>query len=145
MKPKLSDFIKPEFVKFLLCNGFAALVNFLSRIVINLVLPFAVSVVLAYLVGMITAFVLNKLFVFKKSTLKTSRQLLGFTLVNVAAVLQTLGFSLLFRNAIFPAVGFTFYPSEVAHLIGVGIPVFTSFIGHKYFSFSQPGQEDDAA
>ena len=32
-------------------------------------------------------------------------------------------------------VGFEFYPEAVAHAIGVVFPVFTSFIGHKYFSF----------
>jgi putative flippase GtrA len=85
---------------------------------------------------MVTAFVLNKFFVFKKKDSKrTPRQFFIFVLVNLVAVVQTLLFSLLFRNVVFPAVGFTFFPDEVAHLIGVGLPVFTSFLGHKYFSF----------
>ena len=46
---------KKEFIMFVAAGGFAALVNFLSRIVFNIWLSFETSVVLAYLVGMVTA------------------------------------------------------------------------------------------
>lgn len=39
---------------------------------------------------------------------------------------------------VFPAVGLTLRPKAVAHSVGVVIPVFISFLGHKYLSFSSP-------
>ena len=136
MKARINDYFTKEFLLFLLCNGFAAVVNFCSRIVFSIWLDYTIAIVIAYICGMITAFTLNKFFVFnKRQASKTPRQFLIFAVVNVLAVAQTLLFSLLFRNVIFPGMNFTFYPDEVAHLIGVAIPVFTSFLGHKYFSF----------
>ena len=133
---KIKDFISKEFILFLLCNGFAAVVNFGSRIIFSLWLEYATSIIIAYICGMITAFTLNKFFVFnKRAANKTPRQFIIFALVNILAVAQTLLFSLLFRDIIFPRLDFTFYPDEVSHFIGVAIPVFTSFLGHKYFSF----------
>jgi len=41
------EFVSSQFVKFLLVGGFAALINFSSRIVINQWLGYATSVVLA--------------------------------------------------------------------------------------------------
>ena len=138
MRAKLKVYFSKEFILFLLFSGLAAIVNFLSRIVFSFWLEYTIAIVLAYICGMITAFVLNKFFVFnKRAADNTPRQAVFFVVVNILAVAQTLLFSLLFRNVIFPEVGFVFYPEEVAHLIGVGIPVFTSFLGHKYFSFKK--------
>jgi putative flippase GtrA len=84
---------------------------------------------------MITAFILNKLFVFEKSTHSTQKEFFYFTLVNVVAAIQTYIISIGLAQYVFPAIGFSFYPEAVAHAVGVIFPVFTSFIGHKYFSF----------
>lgn len=134
-RPKITDYFTLEFIKFLFCNGLAAMVNFCSRIIINNFTGYFISVIIAYGFGMATAFSLNKIFVFKNSKHKTSRQFKGFFIVNMIAIVQTILFSLLFRNYIFPRVGFTFYPDELAHFIGISVPIFSSFLGHKYFSF----------
>ena len=42
------------------------------------------------------------------------------------------------RGLIFPAVGFTWHGETVAHVIGVLVPVVTSYLGHKHFSFAAP-------
>jgi putative flippase GtrA len=34
-----------------------------------------------------------------------------------------------------PALGVQDYTLEIAHAVGIVVPVFTSFIGHKYWSF----------
>ena len=51
-------FLSRQFVLFLATGGFAALVNFGSRILLSHWLSFSWAVVLAYLAGMGTAFVL---------------------------------------------------------------------------------------
>ena len=138
IKAKISDYFTKEFILFFVFSGLAAIVNFGSRIIFSIWLGYAISIVLAYMCGMVTSFIFNKYFVFKKRAIrKTPKQFMIFIIVNILAVTQTLIFSFLFRDVIFPQIDFTFYPEEVAHLIGVGIPVFTSFLGHKYFSFKE--------
>jgi len=134
-RPHIKDYFSREFIAFFVCNTFAAGVNFGSRLLFSVAVRYEIAIVLAYCCGILTAFTLNKFFVFDAKRGKTGKQLLGFVIVNILGLAQTLLFSLLFRNFIFPQIGFTFYPDEVAHFIGIAIPVFTSFLGHKYISF----------
>ncbi|QYY32316.1 GtrA family protein [Cupriavidus pinatubonensis] len=123
------------FLLFLLTGGFAAAVNWTSRIAYNLWMPYSYAIVAAYLTGMVTAFVLAKMFVFTDSTQSTGRSAMIFTLVNVAAVLQTWGVSVVLAYYMLPTLGITWHDKEIAHAVGVAVPVFTSYIGHKKFSF----------
>jgi len=128
-------FMSREFLVFLLTGGFAAVVNWVSRMVYNIWMPYSAAIVVAYVTGMITAFILAKLFVFKSSTQSTSRSIFFFTLVNLVAVLQTWAVSVGLAYYIFPRMGMIWHDRDIAHLIGVMIPVFTSYIGHKRWSF----------
>ena len=135
--PHIKDYFTREFILFLVCSTFAAGVNFGSRILFSIVFSYELAVFFAYCCGLLTAFILNKLFVFDAKHGRTGKQLFGFIIVNILGLAQTFLFSLLFRNLIFPKSGFDFYPDEIAHLIGIAIPVFTSFLGHKYISFKK--------
>jgi putative flippase GtrA len=128
-------FVSRDFLMFLLTGGFAAGVNWGSRIVYNLWMPYSAAIVVAYITGMITAFILAKLFVFTQSTQSTARSVFFFTLVNLVAVLQTWGVSVGLAYYVFPRFGISWHTREVAHLIGVAVPVFTSYVGHKKWSF----------
>lgn len=128
-------FLSRNFLMFLLTGGFAAAVNWGSRIVYNLWMPFTAAIVVAYITGMITAYVLAKLFVFKESTQSTGRSVFFFTLVNLVAVLQTWLVSVGLAYYVLPKIGIHTYVKELAHLVGVAVPVFTSYIGHKRWSF----------
>ncbi|MFP3873098.1 MAG: GtrA family protein [Thiohalophilus sp.] len=127
--------IRTEFMQFLIVGGFAALVNFVSRIIINEWVGYRLAVVLAYLVGMLTAFILSKIYVFEKSGRHHWHELRDFTLVNLLAVVQVWLISVGLAEYLFPAIDYTFYAPEVAHLIGLAIPAVTSYLGHKYYSF----------
>ena len=124
-----------QFVVFLVTGGTAVAVNFGSRIVYNQWLPFSGAVILAYITGMITAFVLAKLFVFKESQQSLRRSVIFFTLVNLVAVAQTWAISMALAYYALPALGVTSYVKEIAHAVGVMVPVFTSYVGHKRWSF----------
>lgn len=124
-----------QFILFLFTGGFAAVINFGSRFFYNEYMSFGGAVILAYITGMVTAFVLTKLFVFKKSVNSTKKEFFYFSLVNLVAIVQTYIISVGFAEYIFPSIDFTFHPDAVAHAMGVIFPVFTSFVGHKYFSF----------
>jgi putative flippase GtrA len=129
-------FANKQFVTFLITGGIAACVNFLSRILFNQWMTFSSSVVLAYICGMITAFVLAKIFVFKTSRQSIGNAIFYFCLVNAFAVLQTWAISMLLAYYLLPSIGVNLFTHEIAHAVGIIIPVFTSFLGHKYFSFS---------
>ena len=130
-----STFASRQFLVFLLTGGFAAAVNFGSRILYNRAMPFSSAVICAYITGMITAFVLAKLFVFRDSEQATHRAAGWFILVNVVAVAQTWAISMLLVKWVLPALGVTMFAREIAHGVGVVVPVFTSYLGHKHFSF----------
>jgi len=124
-----------QFVLFLVAGGLAAAVNFGSRILLSQWLHYVPAIVIAYCLGMITAFTLNKLFVFSDAGNRLHHQVLWFIAINLAAVAQTIVISLLFARWVLPALGVDFHNETIAHAIGVAVPVVTSYIGHKRFSF----------
>jgi putative flippase GtrA len=120
---------------FLLTGGTAAAVNFGSRILYSQWLGFSSAVIFAYITGMIVAYVLAKLFVFKEGQQAASRSITFFILVNGVAILQTWAISMALAYYLLPTLGITLFVREIAHATGVIFPVFTSYIGHKRWSF----------
>jgi len=131
----LKEFTSKQFVFFLFAGGFAALINFGSRFFFNEYMSFGKAVLLAYPLGMITAFVLSKFFVFEKSQHSIKKEFFHFTLVNIIAIAQTYIISIGLGEYFFPHFEMNFYPHAVAHAVGIIFPVFTSYLGHKYFTF----------
>ena len=132
----MRQFLSRQFLVFLLTGGTAAAVNFGSRIVYNLWMGFSASIVLAYLTGMVTAFILAKLFVFRESRQPAHRAALFFVLVNAVAIVQTWAISVVLGYYVLPALGMERLVLEAAHAVGVAVPVFTSYLGHKRWSFA---------
>ncbi len=131
----IRQFLSRQFLVFLLTGGTAAAINFGSRIIYNQWMGFSSAVILAYITGMVTAFVLAKLFVFKNSQQSVHRSAVFFILVNLVAVLQTWAISMGLAYYLLPSLGVTLFVREIAHAVGVAVPVFTSYIGHKRWSF----------
>ena len=84
---------------------------------------------------MITAFVLAKVFVFKDSQQSIRLSAIFFILINLVAVLQTWMISMGLAYYLLPSMGVNLFVKEIAHAVGVIVPVFTSYIGHKRWSF----------
>ena len=122
-----------EFLYFIISGGIAALVNFFSRIALNFIFSYEVSIVLAYCFGMLTAYILARKYVFL-SNANILRSSVKFIIVNLIAVLQTYFISV-YLNKYFESINFCFYSKELAHMAGIIVPVFTSYVGHKYYSF----------
>jgi putative flippase GtrA len=120
---------------FIVTSGIAALANFGSRAAFSLFAPYALAIVAAFVVGLSTAFVLNRRYVFVDGSGSVAQQFMRFTAVNLFGLVQTLAISLLLVEVALPAIGWTWYPHEIAHAIGIATPIITSFFGHKYFSF----------
>lgn len=131
----LSQFKSKQFLAFLITGGLAAVVNFGSRIIYSEWLDFSSAIVLAYVTGMVTAFVLARVFVFKTSQRSLHHSAIYFVLVNLVAVAQTWLISMGLNYYALPYLGITAYSEDIAHGIGVLVPVFTSYLGHKHLSF----------
>lgn len=125
----IRQFRSKQFITFLITGGIAAFANFGSRIVYNFWVDFSSAVVMAYMTGMMTAFVLAKIFVFKTSQLALHHSAFYFFLVNIVALAQTWLISV--------SLAYYVFSNEIAHAVGVIIPVFTSYLGHKHFSFRE--------
>ncbi len=131
----MKAFMNKQFTLFVVTGGIAAAANFGSRILYNRWVDFSTAVILAYITGMIVAFLLAKAFVFKESTQSTNMSVMYFIIVNMFAVLQTWLISMGLALYLLPALGIKMYVHELAHAAGVVAPVFTSYLGHKHFSF----------
>ena len=126
---------KPEFLRFLLTGGIAAAANFGSRFIFSSFFSYSIAVLAAYLVGMFVAFILMRGHVFNVNQGNLKTQVAKFVGVNVLAVLQTLAISLFIARWAMPSVGITEHAEALGHLVGVIIPVVTSYFGHKYITF----------
>lgn len=127
-----------QFLRFLALGGLAAAVNFGSRFAWSLIAPFEAAVLLAYATGMVTAFLLFRAFVFPTSPVPLGQQLRNFVLVNLLGIALTWTTAMLLDHLVFPAIGFRFHAEAVAHAMAIAVPVFTSWVGHRRFTFATP-------
>lgn len=124
-----------QFLAFVITGGVAALVNVFSRVAFSTFLKFEYAILAAYLIGMVTAYILARRFVFLASRESLRRSFAAFAFVNLIAVMQTWLVSVGLRTLLLPIIGLTALVDLIAHVVGVAVPVFTSFWGHKYISF----------
>jgi putative flippase GtrA len=131
-----------RFNRFLLAGGLAALLNFGSRFFYNLFVDFSTAVVLAFITGLTAGYVLNKLYVFTSSGNSIAKEIGWFVIVNLFALVQTWGLSVYLAQVLpgyLPVAGSggKELAEAIAHGAGVLLPVFTSYIGHKYLTFRE--------
>ena len=131
----IRHFFSRQFALFLLTGGTAALVNFASRILYSQWMSYSNAILVAYVTGMITSFILARLFVFRASGTNLTRAALFFAAVNVVTAVQTWLISMLLAYEVLPWAGVTRFVPEIAHTVGLTLPVFTSYLGHKFWSF----------
>jgi putative flippase GtrA len=124
-----------QFFLFLLCGGLAAALNWGSRFIFSIWLPFELAVVAAFFVGLLSGFLLMRWFVFNGKGQALVPQAGKYLLVNILALIQTLLISTLFARLLLPEIGLVKNTEALAHLVGVLTPVITSYIGHKRWSF----------
>ena len=123
-----------QFFRFLLAGGVAAAANYGSRFAFSAWLPYPAAIACAYAVGMIVAFALMRRYVFFAGGQPLAPQIARFLAVNALALLQTLLVSLLLARWLLSVVDAD-RAEALAHLAGVAVPVFTSFLGHRHATF----------
>lgn len=124
-----------QFIRFLLAGGVAAAMNFGSRFVFSLAMPFWLAVICAFFVGATTGFLLFRLLVFPYSQKPIHDQAIAFLAVSAFGGIQTWLISLGLAEYALPAIAYPGPVESTAHAVGIGIPIITSFFGHKWLSF----------
>jgi putative flippase GtrA len=131
----ISSLFTPQFMRFLLAGGTAAGANYASRFLFNQWFTYEQAIILAYLVGMFIAFILMRGHVFDAKGKAPLPQVAKFVGINILAALQTLVISVVLARWVLPAWGISTHTEALAHLVGVLIPVITSYFGHKFLTF----------
>jgi putative flippase GtrA len=122
-------------LRFVLAGVFAALVNFTVRIALSAFMPYGSAIFIAFFIGMTVAFLLNRRFVFQASSNSLTRQTAWFVTINLFALVQTLAVSLLLARVLLPMLGLAWHNEEIAHAAGIGVPIVTSYLGHRRLTF----------
>jgi putative flippase GtrA len=124
-----------HFIAFVATGSVAAATNLIARYLLNFMMPFELAVVLAYLAGMAVAFVLFQKMIFGAPSTPLRRRLIRFVQVNLVGMALAWAVSTAMARIILPAAGWTFHPFEVAHLVGVAAPTFSSYFLHRNYTF----------
>jgi putative flippase GtrA len=136
MPPRvLSLYLSRQFGRFLLAGGLAAIANWASRFVFNLVMSYAAAIVAAYAVGMAVAFALNKRYVFPYSRRPLAAEMSFFALFNLAAFPVVWAIAYLLGERFLPGL----MPRQLALALGhgcaVAVPALVNFVLHKTITF----------
>ena len=129
-----------KFLRFLFTGGIAAFANITIRYLFTPILGFEISVLGAYLIGMVIAYVLFRSYVFGRSGRSVTSESYRFVAVNIIALGLVWGVSVGLARVLFPAIGWTWHAEDLAHLIGVGVPVISSYVGHSKYTFGRTTQ-----
>ena len=126
--------ISKKFSTFIVVGAIAAIVNFLSRLILNQWLSFEYSIIVAFFLGLFTGYVLSRKFVFFETDSSIIPSCIKFVVVNIVAIIQTYYVSIYLHLLLDKYTDWS-YSREMAHFCGICVPVITSYYGHKYFSF----------
>ena len=130
----IRHFMSRQFLGFLAVGGFAALMNWLTRWLLSLWLPYFWAVGLAYVVGMGFAFVLNSLWIFPHSNKPGPMQARHFVVVNLL-FLPLVWLTAIALNALFKQFGMPTHTEDWAHAIALATPMIATFLIYKFHIF----------
>ncbi len=124
-----------ERCRFLVAGAIAALVNWLARFPLDLVMPFAAAVVLATAIGMVCGFLLYRAWVFPGSDRPLIVQIRDFVLVNLIGIAVMVSVAIVLRSLLLAAALNEMVAAAVAHAAGIAIGAAANFVGHRHITF----------
>ncbi|MDH4042015.1 MAG: GtrA family protein [Gammaproteobacteria bacterium] len=132
----LKHFFTRQFVGFLLVGITAAVLHWLSRILLSQMLPYSWAVAFAYVLGMTIAFLLNSYYVFPASDKPVHKQARDFFLINIA-FFPVVWASALGLNRALIEFGMGWHSQELAHAVAISLPLLATFLLYKLFAFRE--------
>lgn len=139
MRRALHRKMNSEVARFLIAGGSAAAINWVSRILLSLALPFEAALIVAYAIGMTVGFWLYRRFVFRGAQLGSVRsQLPVFLAVNMVGMGVVLAVSAGLVAAFGGVVpGLPLPVAEaLGHGVGIAVGAVANYLGHRLLTFS---------
>jgi energy-coupling factor transport system substrate-specific component len=122
--------------RFLVAGGVAALVNWLVRFPVELVLPYFAALLVATCIGMTCGFLLYRAWVFPGSTRPLGRQVRDFILVNLTGQATMLAVAAVVRQLLLWAGVGTLLAGASAHALGIAAGAIVNYLGHRHVTFT---------
>ena len=136
----IKHFFTRQFLGFLAVGGTAALLHWLSRVLLSVWLPFSWAVVIAYGIGMLVAFLLNSFFIFPKSIKARHIQARNFVMVNLS-FFPVVWFASVHINNWLKSLGMASHSEELAHAMAIPLPMLATFLLYKFYAFKEQAYE----
>lgn len=129
LRKLVGEFLSVQFARFFFSALAAAAVNFVSRLLLDPFVGYSYAIVLAYIIGTVFAFLCISARCLGRAFVRYGKKLPCLFFVTLAAIAQTLIVSVVLADHLFPAIHWNWHPKEIAHVIGMGVPMFSSFLG----------------
>lgn len=132
----MQTWITDQKVRFFLAGGSAALINWLARFPLSMLLPYPAAVAAALAIGMTYGFIVYRQWAFgsvgKRPILLEIRD---FIAVNAAGGVVTIVVTIA-GNWVLRELHLFFTVAEgAAHAMGIGVGAVVNYIGHKHITF----------
>lgn len=122
--------------RFLIAGGSAALLNWLVRFPLGLVMPYPAALLFAQAIGMAYGFVVYRSWAFRSSRRRSIfTELRDFLAVNAAGAAVTIGLAVAAEtalSAVLPGVGLA---QALAHALGIAAGAVANYLGHRHITF----------
>jgi putative flippase GtrA len=128
--------MNPQVLRFLVCGGLAALVNWLARLLLSPLTGFSAAVILAYAVGMLAGFLLYRHIVWPAASRSWRQQVLPFVVVNLAGAAVVLIAALALVQVGSMLAGRSAIVEALAHGAAIAIGAVFNYYGHNRITFS---------
>lgn len=123
-------------VRFLIAGGSAALLNWLVRFPLSLVLPYAAAVLAALAIGMAYGFVIYRNWAFRSSGSRSVFvELRDFAVVNAAGAAVTVGVAVAVEAGVSLLPVAPVVAEGFAHAVGIACGAVVNYAGHKHITF----------
>jgi putative flippase GtrA len=124
-------------VRFLLCGGTAAAINWFARIALSFVMPFEPAIVVAYAIGMTAGFLLYRHLVWPGQQMDWKAQVPAFLLVNAVGAGVVLGTAMGLERLGAGIFGPSAYVEAFAHGAAIAVGAVANYLGHSRITFAK--------
>lgn len=127
--------MSPTVLRFLVCGGAAALINWLARMVLSPLVGFSAAVIFAYAIGMLAGFMLYRGIVWPASEKSWQQQVMPFIMVNLAGAAVVLISALALVQVGSMLAGRSNVIEALAHGTAIAIGAVFNYYGHNRITF----------
>ena len=122
--------------RFLIAGGSAALLNWLVRFPLGLVMPYPAALLFAQAIGMAYGFVIYRSWAFRSSRRRSIfAELRDFLAVNAACAAITIGLAVAVETALSAILPGQSLAQALAHALGIAAGAVANYLGHRHITF----------